>query len=91
MSERIRRMTSREVETILKQYGFQLISQKGSHRKWRSEDLGLQVIVPEHRGALYLSVHYGVSSKGRKFLNLNGNLKMRSRPFPNAIAKFCIP
>ncbi|BBD68612.1 hypothetical protein NIES4072_40730 [Nostoc commune NIES-4072] len=50
MSDRIRRMTSREVETILRQYGFQLISQKGSHRKWRSEDLGLQVIVPEHRG-----------------------------------------
>ncbi|MEH1898366.1 MAG: type II toxin-antitoxin system HicA family toxin [Nostoc sp.] len=50
MSARIRRMTSREVETILRQYGFQLISQKGSHRKWRSEDLGLQVIVPEHQG-----------------------------------------
>ncbi|MEH2070897.1 MAG: type II toxin-antitoxin system HicA family toxin [Nostoc sp.] len=48
MSDRIRRITSREVETILRQYGFQLISQKGSHRKWRSEDLGLQVIVPEH-------------------------------------------
>ncbi|MEH1944400.1 MAG: type II toxin-antitoxin system HicA family toxin [Nostoc sp.] len=50
MSDRIRRMTSREVETILRQYGFQLISQKGSHRKYRSEDLVLQVIVPEHRG-----------------------------------------
>ncbi|WP_414518631.1 type II toxin-antitoxin system HicA family toxin [Nostoc sp. PCC 9305] len=50
MSARIRRMTSREVETILRQYGFQFISQKGSHRKWRSEDLGLQVIVPEHQG-----------------------------------------
>jgi predicted RNA binding protein YcfA (HicA-like mRNA interferase family) len=52
MSERIRRMTSREVETILRQYGFQLISQKDSHRKWRSEDLGLQVIVSEHRGRI---------------------------------------
>ncbi|MBW4630756.1 MAG: type II toxin-antitoxin system HicA family toxin [Iphinoe sp. HA4291-MV1] len=50
MSERIRRMTARVVESILRQYGFQLISQKGSHRKWRNEDLGLQVIVPEHRG-----------------------------------------
>ncbi|MCM0592872.1 MAG: type II toxin-antitoxin system HicA family toxin [Gloeotrichia echinulata IR180] len=50
MSERIRRMTAKEVEIILRQYGFELISQKGSHRKWRNEDLGLQVIVPEHRG-----------------------------------------
>ncbi len=49
MGERIRRMTAREVETLLRRYGFQLISQKGSHRKWRNENLGLQVIVPEHR------------------------------------------
>ncbi|WP_347566336.1 type II toxin-antitoxin system HicA family toxin [Scytonema sp. UIC 10036] len=26
------------------------MSQKGSHRKWRNEQLGVQVIVPEHRG-----------------------------------------
>jgi predicted RNA binding protein YcfA (HicA-like mRNA interferase family) len=50
MSDRVRRMTARQLEIILKQYGFQLISQKGSHRKWRNEDLGLQVIVPEHKG-----------------------------------------
>ncbi len=50
MGERIRRMTAREVEALLRQYGFDLISQKGSHRKWRNENLGLQVIVPEHRG-----------------------------------------
>ncbi len=50
MGERIRRMTAREVETLLRRYGFRLISQKGSHRKWRNENLGLQVIVPEHRG-----------------------------------------
>ncbi len=43
-------MTATEVETILKQYGFQLISQKGSHRKWRHELLRLQVIVPQHKG-----------------------------------------
>ncbi|MDM9382696.1 type II toxin-antitoxin system HicA family toxin [Chlorogloeopsis sp. ULAP01] len=34
----------------MRQYGFQLISQKGSHRKSRNENIGLQVIVPEHRG-----------------------------------------
>ena len=50
MGERIRRMTAREVETLLRRYGFHLISQKGSHRKWRNENLGLQVIVPEHSG-----------------------------------------
>ena len=43
-------MKSREVEAILKRFGFQLISQKGSHRKWRNSELGLQVIVPEHKG-----------------------------------------
>lgn len=43
-------MKSREVESILRRYGFELISQKGSHRKWRNLELGLQVIVPEHKG-----------------------------------------
>jgi predicted RNA binding protein YcfA (HicA-like mRNA interferase family) len=50
MGERIRRMTAREVEAILRGHGFELISQKGSHRKWRSVTFGLQVVVPEHRG-----------------------------------------
>ena len=50
MSERVRRMTARQVEIILRKYEFELISQKGSHRKWRNEELGLQVIVPEHKG-----------------------------------------
>jgi predicted RNA binding protein YcfA (HicA-like mRNA interferase family) len=52
MSKRIRRLTPREVESILKNYGFRLISQKGSHRKWRNSELGLQVIVPEHKGRI---------------------------------------
>ena len=50
MGERIRRMTAREVEFLLRHHRFQLISQKGSHRKWRNDLTGLQVIVPEHRG-----------------------------------------
>jgi predicted RNA binding protein YcfA (HicA-like mRNA interferase family) len=50
MGERMRRMTAREVEVLLRRYGFQLSSQKGSHRKWRQPETGLQVIVPEHRG-----------------------------------------
>jgi predicted RNA binding protein YcfA (HicA-like mRNA interferase family) len=50
MAERMRRMTAREVESLLAKYGFRLISQKGSHRKWRNAQSGLQVTVPEHRG-----------------------------------------
>jgi len=50
MGERLRRMTAREVEDLLRRYGFRLVSQKGSHRKWRNDETGLQVIVPEHRG-----------------------------------------
>ena len=48
--DRMRRLTAREVEVLLRRYGFHLISQKGSHRKWRQTVFGLQVTVPEHRG-----------------------------------------
>ncbi|MBN1476365.1 type II toxin-antitoxin system HicA family toxin, partial [Candidatus Sumerlaeota bacterium] len=34
----------------LRRHGFELISQRGSHRKWRHHESRLQVIVPEHRG-----------------------------------------
>jgi len=50
MGGRLRRMTAREVETLLRNHGFELVSQKGSHQKWRHEAKSLQVIVPEHRG-----------------------------------------
>jgi predicted RNA binding protein YcfA (HicA-like mRNA interferase family) len=50
MSERLRRLTAREVESILVRHGFTLVSQKGSHRKWRHPIRGLQVIVPMHAG-----------------------------------------
>ena len=50
MGERIRRMNAKQVEKILEQYGFQLVSQKGSHRKWRNFERKLQVIVPYHKG-----------------------------------------
>ncbi len=46
---RDRRMNADEVEKILEKYGFQFISQKGSHRKWRNSDRQLQVIVPYHK------------------------------------------
>jgi predicted RNA binding protein YcfA (HicA-like mRNA interferase family) len=50
MGERLRALTAREVEGLLRRHGFLLVSQKGSHRKWRQPETGLQVIVPEHRG-----------------------------------------
>ena len=50
MGERIRRINARQVEKILKKYGFELISQKGSHKKWRNSIRNLQVIVPYHQG-----------------------------------------
>lgn len=46
---RTRRMNVDEVERILQRYGFVLISQKGSHRKWRNLERQLQVIVPYHK------------------------------------------
>ncbi len=47
---RTRRMNVDEVERVLKSYNFELISQKGSHRKWRNLDRQIQVIVPYHKG-----------------------------------------
>jgi predicted RNA binding protein YcfA (HicA-like mRNA interferase family) len=47
---RTRRMNASEVERILESYGFALISQKGSHRKWRNLTRQLQVILPYHKG-----------------------------------------
>ena len=42
MGEKIRLFTARDLERLLARYGFVLISQKGSHRKWRN---------PIHRSA----------------------------------------
>jgi predicted RNA binding protein YcfA (HicA-like mRNA interferase family) len=50
MGERVVRMTSREIESILRRHGFTLIAQKGSHRKWRNELTKRQTTVPEHKG-----------------------------------------
>ncbi len=50
MADRILRMNAKKVEKLLKKYGFELISQKGSHKKWRNSEQNLQVIVPYHQG-----------------------------------------
>ncbi len=45
-----KRFTAYQLEKILKTNGFLLISQKGSHRKWKNTQTGEQVIVPHHGG-----------------------------------------
>ncbi len=50
MSPRVHRMTAVELERLLADHGFRLASQRGSHRKWRHPETGLQAIVPYHKG-----------------------------------------
>ncbi len=50
MGEKIRLFTARGLEKLLARFDFVLISQKGSHRKWRNMTTGRQVIVPSHKG-----------------------------------------
>jgi predicted RNA binding protein YcfA (HicA-like mRNA interferase family) len=50
MPDRVRRMKADELERILVRLGFELVSQRGSHRKWRHPIKRLQVIVPFHKG-----------------------------------------
>lgn len=47
---RVRRLTAADIEGLLSKYGFVMVSQRGSHRKWRNQDRRLQVIVPSHGG-----------------------------------------
>lgn len=44
------RLKTEEIVKILQRHGFALISQRGSHQKWRNNDNGKQVIVPYHKG-----------------------------------------
>lgn len=50
MGERVPRLSAKEVESLLRRAGFVLVSQKGSHRKWRHDLRRAQVIVPDHGG-----------------------------------------
>lgn len=50
MTEKLPRLRATKVVRILERHGFILISQRGSHQKWRHPDTGKQVIVPYHRG-----------------------------------------
>ncbi len=44
------RLKAKEITAILQRHGFTLISQRGSHQKWRHGESGKQVIVPYHKG-----------------------------------------
>ena len=43
-------MTAVELERLLARHGFELVSQRGSHRKWRNPQTQRQVVVPLHKG-----------------------------------------
>lgn len=47
MSERFPVCSAREVIRVLRKHGFEMVSQKGSHQKWRHAN-GRQVIVAMH-------------------------------------------
>ena len=50
MARRLLRLTAVEVTRVLQRHGFTLVSQRGSHQKWRNPETGKQVIVPYHKG-----------------------------------------
>ena len=50
MARRLLRLTAVEVTRVLLQHGFTLVSQRGSHQKWKNPKTGKQVIVPYHKG-----------------------------------------
>ena len=50
MAPKLPRLKAEEVVKVLDRHGFVLISQRGSHQKWRHPDSGKQVIVPYHKG-----------------------------------------
>jgi predicted RNA binding protein YcfA (HicA-like mRNA interferase family) len=50
MAWKLPRVKSEEVISILDRHGFELVSQRGSHQKWRNPDSGKMVIVPHHKG-----------------------------------------
>ncbi len=50
MADSLPRLKASEIISILQLNGFILISQRGSHQKWRDNDTGNQVIVPYHKG-----------------------------------------
>jgi predicted RNA binding protein YcfA (HicA-like mRNA interferase family) len=50
MAQKLPRLKADEVIRILRRHGFILVSQRGSHQKWRQPETGKQVIVSYHKG-----------------------------------------
>ena len=50
MTQRLPRLHADEAARVLRRHGFIMISQRGSHQKWRHPETGKQVIVPYHKG-----------------------------------------
>jgi predicted RNA binding protein YcfA (HicA-like mRNA interferase family) len=50
MAQRLPRLTADEIIRVPRRNGFELISQRGSHQKWRHPNSGRQGTVPFHRG-----------------------------------------
>jgi predicted RNA binding protein YcfA (HicA-like mRNA interferase family) len=50
MPRKFPKLKAVEVIDLLEQNGFILISQRGSHQKWRNQITRKQVIVPSHKG-----------------------------------------
>ena len=50
MAQKLPRLKASEIIKILQRNGFVLVSQRGSHQKWRNDNTGKQVIVPYHKG-----------------------------------------
>jgi predicted RNA binding protein YcfA (HicA-like mRNA interferase family) len=50
MARKLPRLKASEIIKVLQQHGLILVSQRGSHQKWRNDDMGKQVIVPYHKG-----------------------------------------
>lgn len=45
-----KRLTAKEIIKVLSSHGFECVSQKGSHQKWKNVATGKITIVPYHQG-----------------------------------------
>ena len=50
MAGKLPRLKASQVVHLLERHGFALVSQRGSHQKWRNPNTGRQVIIPYHKG-----------------------------------------
>ncbi|MGI8923406.1 MAG: type II toxin-antitoxin system HicA family toxin [Fimbriimonadales bacterium] len=48
MSGKIKRLNAKELEALLLAHAFELVAQRGSHRKWWNRAKNIQLTVPMH-------------------------------------------